>query len=109
MKQYIKFFFLFTLFSCNIFNQNDFLLSKEVKNSLIFYDVYQVGIDNYRYDFALVENSDIISLFSAYLNDATYKIITFEIVKEEDLRMIISNGNFENKSVIIGNEQFELK
>lgn len=109
MKLYIKFLFIFTLHSCSVINQNDFIESKEIKKSSISYDLYQVGIDNYRYDFKLINNTETVQLFSAYLNDATYKGLTFTIENKKDITIIRSTKKLTSESVTIKNQTFTLQ
>ncbi len=60
-------------------------------NEQIFYDVYQTGIDNYRFEFKAVNNSDTIKLFEYFLNDATYKAMRFKITPSNDTLTIITD------------------
>jgi len=89
---------VFFFVGCSVFNQNDFIKDQNIKvdfsnNITIAYKLYQTGIDNYRYEFYIVQEIDTFKLFDAFLNDATYKNVKFEIVEKKDTIFIYSNYN----------------
>ncbi len=91
----------FIVNSCNSFNKNDFVKSDkiyEIEERELFYELYQTGIDNFRYEFKVIYKKDTIKLFNAYLNDATAKNSSFTIENKNGIININSNkpiGNFE--------------
>jgi len=94
VRQYFTLTALLLIASCSFFEQNDFIISNVISkdtNEQIFYDVYQTGIDNYRFEFKAVNNSDTIKLFEHFLNDATYKAMRFKITPSNDTLIIIPN------------------
>lgn len=94
LRQYFTLTALLLIASCSFFEQNDFIISKVISkdtNEQIFYDVYQTGIDNFRFEFKAVNNSDTIKLFEYFLNDATYKAMRFKITPSNDTLIIIPN------------------
>ncbi len=79
---------------CSLFEQNDFIISKVISNNTkeqVFYDVYQTGLDNYRFEFKSANNSDTIKLFEYYLNDATYTAMRFTNMQTYDTLSISTN------------------
>lgn len=85
---------LLLLISCSFLKQNDFIISKVISkntNEQILYDVYQTGIDNYRFEFKAVNHPDTIKLFEYFLNDATYKAMRFKITPSNDTLTIVTN------------------
>ena len=79
---------------CSLFEQNDFIISKVISNNTkeqVFYDVYQTGLDNYRFEFKSANNSDTIKLFEYYLNDATYTAMRFTNMRTYDTLSISTN------------------
>jgi hypothetical protein len=94
VRQYFTLTVLLLIASCSFFEQNEFIISNVISkntNEQIFYDVYQTGIDNYRFEFKAVNNSDTIKLFEHFLNDATYKAMRFKITPSNDTLIIIPN------------------
>ena len=84
--------------SCSIFTQNDFLKDEKIelethKNITLGYKLYQIGFDNFRYEFYIIQKLDTVELFKTYLNDATYKNVIFKIQEKEDSIIIYSNYN----------------
>jgi len=76
------FIIIFIIYSCDLLYQNDFVKSEkiyEIEQGELFYDLYQTGIDNYRYEFNAIKNQDTVKLFDAYLNDAIAKNSLFTI------------------------------
>jgi hypothetical protein len=72
--------FLMFLNNCYYFEQNDFIKSVTISNETnehIFYNVYQTGIDNYRFEFLATYGTDTTKLFEYYLNDAVYTALKF--------------------------------
>ena len=83
--------FLFNFVSCSLFLQNDFITSQiilEENDETIFYDVFQVGMDNYDIKFKYINNNDTVNLFECYLDDAVYSTRTFECYKKNDTLII---------------------
>jgi hypothetical protein len=81
-------------YCCSLFEQNDFVMSKIIlddTNEKIYYDVFQTGIDNYRFDFKAISNSDTTKLFDYYLNDATYTAMKLNSLKTADTLIIKVN------------------
>jgi hypothetical protein len=79
---------------CSFIEQNDFVLSETISNEAnerIYYNVYQTGIDNYRFEFIATNNSDTTKLFEYYLNDAVYKAMKFSNSKTRDTLKIKTN------------------
>lgn len=85
---------LLFLCSCSLFEQNDFIVSKVISNTekeKVYYDVYQTGLDNYRFEFKAVNNSDTTKLFEYNLNDAIYTAMKFTIIQANDTLTIATN------------------
>ena len=94
VRQYFTLTALLLMVSCSFFEQNDFIVSKVISkntNEQILYDIYQTGIDNYRFEFKAVNKSDTINLFEYFLNDATYKAMRFKNFTSNDTVTIITN------------------
>ena len=95
-KQITILFFILVLWmsSCDIFNQNDFIEREkitEIGKMILIYDLYQTGIDNYRYEFKLIAGQDTTHLFESYLNDATANNSQFSIEKgHNEIRLKIN-------------------
>jgi hypothetical protein len=99
--------------SCSVFNQNDFVKNEKIgleihKNISLGYKLYQTGFDNFRYEFYLVQVTDTVDLFETYLNDATYKNVTFKIEEKYDSILIYSNYNLGEIEKKIDNINFKL-
>lgn len=85
---------LLFLCSCSLFEQNDFIVSKVISNTAkekVYYDVYQTGLDNYRFEFKTANNSDTTKLFEYNLNDAIYTAMRFTIAQVNDTLTISTN------------------
>jgi len=84
----IKYLFLTLIFSLNLTScQNDFITSKiilEENEEIVFYDVFQTGIDNYTIKFNYINSNDTINLFEYYLNDAVFGTGVFDVYKAND-------------------------
>ena len=89
--------------SCELFNQNDFIETfkiADIDDKELVCNLYQTGIDNYRYEFKIIKSQDTTDLFDAYLNDATANNSIFTLEKENEKMIIISNkpiGRLEQK------------
>jgi hypothetical protein len=73
--------------SCPRLEQNDLTAYEDLGQTtkgIIIYKLYQTGIDNYRYEFYLVDSGDAVDIFQSYLNDATYKGLRFIIQESKD-------------------------
>jgi len=100
VRQYFALTVLLFVFSCSFFEQNDFIVSNVISKDpkeQIYYDIYQTGIDNHRFEFKAVSNSDTIKLFEYFLNDAAYKAMRFKIAPSNDTLTIITNMPTEFK------------
>jgi hypothetical protein len=87
-------FFPLLFVGCTLFEEDTFVISKVISNKKgtnIYYDVYQTGIDNYRFDFKAVNNLDTTKLFEYWLNDATYSAMKFESFASDDTITIKTN------------------
>ena len=94
VRQYFTLTALLLVASCSFFEQNDFIISNVISkhtNEQIFYDVYQTGIDNYRFEFKVVSNSATIKLFDYFLNDAAYTAMRFKNFTSSDTLTIVTN------------------
>jgi len=94
VRQYLTLTAYLFVASCSSFEQNDFIVSNVISNNTneqIFYNVYQTGIDNYRFEFKSVNNSDTTKLFEYFLNDATYKAMRLRSFNTTDTLTIITN------------------
>jgi hypothetical protein len=94
LRQYFTLTALLLVVSCSFLEQNDFVVSKVISkdsSEQIYYDIYQTGIDNYRFEFKAVNNSVTIKLFDYFLNDATYKAMRFKNFISNDTLTIITN------------------
>jgi hypothetical protein len=94
VRPYFALTVLLFVVSCSFFEQNDFIVSNAISkdsNEQIYYDIYQTGIDNYRFEFKAVNKSDTIKLFEYFLNDATYKAMRFKITPSNDTLTIFTN------------------
>lgn len=83
-----------SLCTCTLFKQNDFVISEDIstiQGEKICYDVFQTGVDNYRFEFKSVSNSDTTRLFETYVNDAVYTAMRFKIRQEKDTLLITTN------------------
>jgi hypothetical protein len=76
--------FYFTLFffliECSYFEMNKFVTSEIImkeENETFYYNVFQTGIDNYRFEFLAIGKSDTMKLFEYYLNDAAFSALKF--------------------------------
>ena len=80
--------FVVVLTGCDLLRQNDFVETIRIgsdDDEKIYCDVYQTGIDNYRYEFKkITEDSDTIKIFHAYLNDAINGNEKFELMRKGD-------------------------
>jgi hypothetical protein len=98
--------------SYDMFNQNDFIETIKIAaiddNELIC-NLYQTGIDNYRYEFKIIEGQDTTDIFDTYLNDATAKNSTFTIEKENEKIVIISNKPIGRLEKEVGGQTFVLE
>ena len=85
---------LLSISSCSLFEQNDFIVSEIISNTTkeqVYYDVYQTGLDNYRFEFKSANNSDTTNLFEYFLNDAIYTAMRFTSVHTNDSLTITTN------------------
>jgi hypothetical protein len=104
IKFYITIFVLTSLLflsCCSYFEQNDFIITKTISNEYnehIFYNVYQTGIDNYRFDFYAINGTDTTKLFDYYLNDAVFTAMKFSNTKNGDTLKIKTNLPAKNIS-----------
>lgn len=98
--------------ACSSLEQNDFIedkdLGKTTKGTII-YRLYQTGIDNYRYEFYSVDNSDTIDIFQTYLNDATYKGLRFIVQEIKDTIKIKSNRDLGQLTKEVSDRIFTCK
>jgi hypothetical protein len=84
--------------SCDGLYQNDHIYYSstvgEIEGKNIVYDIYQTGIDNYRYEIYILGYRDTTRLFLAYLNDA--------IADNSQFDLHVTNSKIEikcNKSI----------
>ena len=86
---------IIVLAGCDLISQNDYIESIKigsVDNEEIYCDVYQTGIDNYRYEFKkIAEDTDTINIFQVHLNDAINGNEEFELIKKGDTIEIINS------------------
>jgi hypothetical protein len=102
---------LLLLVGCSTFEQNDFIVSKTIlteANEKIYYNVYKIGIDNYRFEFVAANISDTTKLFEYYLNDAVYTAMKLSSSKTGDTLKIKTNfptekiiAKTKNKTIVI--------
>ena len=88
--------FLCLIQACSTVEQNELIESKNVgltTSGNVVYKVYQTGPDNYRYEFLIVDNGDSAALFTAYLNDASFKSVELFILEQNDTIKIKHNRN----------------
>jgi hypothetical protein len=110
LRQYIAIYLLTSLFfiiSCSQFVQNDFVIKETISNEPnehIFYNVYQTGIDNYRFDFFATSGKDPTKLFEYYLDDAVYTAMKLSNTKIGDTLKIKTNLPTEKISAITENK-----
>lgn len=98
-------------FGCSTLEQNDFIETKvlgKTTHGTIVYKLYQTGIDNYRYEFCLVDKVDTADIFETYLNDATYHNIKFIVLENNDTTKIKSNRDIWHVSKKIDDHVFTL-
>ncbi len=94
--------FFCSLTSCSAFHQYDFVESKILvsnNDEVIFYDIFQTGIDNYDFIFYSSFKNDTTKLFNYYVNDAVYTALRINTKTQNDTLFIemnmpteISNG-----------------
>jgi hypothetical protein len=81
-------------FGYSLLTQNDYIHSEVLINDQaehIFYDIYQTGLDNYRFEFKSVTNADTTHLFNCNLNDSVYGSMKFDRFVEKDMIKIVTN------------------
>ncbi|MCE2997372.1 MAG: hypothetical protein ACK5RG_17315 [Cyclobacteriaceae bacterium] len=109
MKYQLLIFLL--IIGCSTLERNDFIEAKELGKTTrgtISYKLYQTSIDNYRYEFFLIDKADTTDIFHTYLNDATYHNIKFTVLENDDTTRIKSNKNIRHMSKKIGDHVFSL-
>ena len=83
------------LFGCDLPSQNEYIetiLIGSDDDEKVVCEVYQTGIDNYRYEFKrTTEEGDTIEIFGSYLNDAVNGNENFELIKKGDTIEIINS------------------
>jgi len=89
MKKISHFLILSFLFlqSCSFLEQNRFIETKVISNSLneqIIYKYYQTGLNDYKVDFYSVSESDSVKLFEHFVNDALFSTNTYRISEHEN-------------------------
>ena len=101
------------LAGCDLLNQNDYVETIEIgliDKETIFCDVYQTGIDNYRYEFQkIAEGSDTMTIFPAYLNDAMNGNEDFELNRIGDTIEITTTKPIIHNPINIDNKTYLLK
>ena len=101
------------LTSCELLNQNDFVETINIGSDdgeKIYCDVYQTGLDNYRYEFNMInEVSDTIKIFDAYLNDAVNGNEEFELTVKEDTIEITNSKPISNDPKEVNGKIYRLK
>lgn len=98
--------------SCSRLEQNDLIVSEDLGQTTkgtIIYKLYQTGIDNYRYEFYLVDSGDSVDIFQSYLNDATYKGLKFIVRETKDTVKIKSTRDLGQVAKKIGDRMFVLQ
>ncbi len=80
--------------SCSFFDQHDFVESKILvsnNDEVIFYDIFQTGIDNYDFIFYSSYKNDTTKMFNYYVNDAIYTALRINTKKQNDTLFIEMN------------------
>ncbi|CAD5281352.1 MULTISPECIES: hypothetical protein [unclassified Imperialibacter] len=98
--------------SCNMLYQNEFQEAidvGEVGDKKVICLLYKTGIDNYRYEFKLVEKADTMDISELFLNDATSQNSDFELQVIDDTVNICLNKPVGQEFRELGNHKFLLK
>lgn len=113
---YILLFSMLLLQNCSFLEQNSFIETKIISNSLnekIVYRYSQTGTDHYKVDFYAISKSDSTKLFEHSINDAFFTSNTYRISEDKD-RVIVHTKLFpaekklttkSGRSIIFTNRQ----
>jgi hypothetical protein len=98
--------------SCSLLEQNEIIRTEEIgdiKGKKLIYSLYQTGIDNYRFEFKVVNSKDTSEITTMFLNDASANYLKFEIQEYPAKVMIRVNKPIGNETKRIGEINYEIR